>query len=267
MAVELTRRGLRDHRRALVGWSLGVAAYVALIAAIFPSIEGSPELDELIASYPDVLKSLFGLESGASITSGPGYLDAELFGLMLPLLVLVLAIGSGARAIAGEEDAGRLELVLAYPLRRRDAVLAKGAAVAVEVLVVCVVAGLVLLAFDPLVGLDLSTTHVLEALASLAALGVLHGWLALGVGAAVPSRALAIGVPASLAAGAYLVNGLHGLAGWLDPFRFLSSFWLVGSSPLGGGVDLVGVLVVVAAALVLLVAGSLLIERRDLETP
>ena len=74
-------------------------------------------------------------------------------------------------------------------------------------------------------------------------------------------------MPAGLAAGAYLVNGLHGLAGWLDPFRFLSSFWLVGSSPLGGGVDLVGVLVVLVAALVLLVAGSLLIERRDLETP
>ena len=267
MAAELARRGLRDHRRALVGWCLGVAAYVALIASIFPSIEGSPELDDLIASYPDVLKSLFGLESGASITSGAGYLDAELFGLMLPLLVLVLAIGSGARAIAGEEDAGRLELVLSYPLRRRDAVLAKGAAVAVEVLVVCAVAGIVLLAFDPLVGLDLSTTRLLEAVASLVALGVLHGWLALAVGATVPSRALAIGVPAGLAASAYLVNGLHGLAGWLDPFRFLSSFWLVGSSPLGGGVDLVGVLVVLVAALAVLAAGAWLIERRDLQTP
>ena len=52
---------------------------------------------------------------------------------MLPLLVLVLAIGSGARAVRGEEDAGRLELVLAYPVRRRAAVLAKGVAVAAEV--------------------------------------------------------------------------------------------------------------------------------------
>ncbi len=56
----------------------------------------------------------------------PGYLDAELFSFMLPLFVLVLAIGSGARAFAGEEDAGRLELVLSYPVRRSRAVLAKG---------------------------------------------------------------------------------------------------------------------------------------------
>ena len=237
------------------------------MAAIFPSIESSPEFNELIESYPDVLKSLFGLAEGGDITSGAGYLDAELFSLMLPLLVLVLAIGSGARAFAGEEDSGRLELVLAYPVRRRDAVLAKGAAVACEIALVCAAAGAALLVLDPVVGLELSVGRVAAALGGLAALGVLHGWLALGVGAAVPSRALAIGVPAGVAAAGYLVNGLHGLAGWLDPFRLLSPFWLVGSSPLQNGVAGRGVLVVLAAALLALLAGSLLVERRDLETP
>ena len=51
---------------------------------------------------------------------------------MLPLLALVLAIGSGARTLAGEEEAGRLELLFAYPVRWRDGVLAKGFAVAIE---------------------------------------------------------------------------------------------------------------------------------------
>jgi ABC-2 type transport system permease protein len=214
-----------------------------------------------------VLKNLFGLTEGASITSGPGYLDAELFGFMLPLLVLVLAIGAGARALAGEEDAGRLELVLAYPVRRRDAELAKGAAVAGSVALVCAGAGLALLLFDPVFGLELSAGNVVEAVVGLFVLGLFHGWLALGVGAAVPSRALAIGVPAGVAAGGYLVNGLHGLAGWLDPFRVLSPFWLVGSSPLQNGVDGVGTPVVAAAAVVVLVAGAVLLERRDLQTP
>ena len=64
-------------------------------------------------------------DEGGDITSGAGYLDAELLSLMLPLLVIVLAIGSGARTYAGEEEGGRLELVFSYPLRRRNAVLAK----------------------------------------------------------------------------------------------------------------------------------------------
>ena len=92
MPTELVRTGIGDHRRGLLAWSLGIVGYIALIAAIFPSIEGSPDFDALIESYPEVLKSLFGLTEGADITSGPGFLDVELFSFMLPLLVLVANI-------------------------------------------------------------------------------------------------------------------------------------------------------------------------------
>jgi ABC-2 type transport system permease protein len=267
MPVELLRRGLADHRRALLAWCAGIAAYVALIAAVFPSIEGSPQFDELVESYPDALKALFGLGEGGSITSGAGYLDVELFSLMLPLLVLVLAIGSGARAFAGEEDAGRLELPLSYPVRRSSAVLAKGGALAVEVLAACVAAGISIALLDPVVGLDLSSWNLVQALVSLGALGLLFGWSALALGAALPSRAVAIGVPAGVAAAAYLVGGLHSLASWLDPFRYLSPFWLVGQAPLRNGAEPLGTLAVLAAGAAALGAGAWLVERRDLQSP
>lgn len=108
---------------------------------------------------------------------------------------------------------------------------------------------------------------MLGALGGLAALGLLYGWLALSAGAVFPSRAAAVGIPAGLAAGGYLVNGLHGLAGWLDPFRFLSPFWLVGSSPLRSGVHGPGTAVVLGAASVALIIGSVLVEHRDLQAP
>jgi ABC-2 type transport system permease protein len=266
MPVELLRRGLLDRQRALIAWSLGVSAYVLLIAAIFPSIKNSKELDRLVESYPDALKSLFGIGSG-SLTSGSGFLDAELFSFMLPLFVLVLAIGSGARTLAGEEDAGRLELLLAYPVRRSRAVLAKSVAVAVEVALVCAVILVVLAVLDPLFGLDLSFERLSAAVGALAAIGILHGWLAVAIGAAVASRTLALGIPAAIAAAGYLVSGLHDLAGWLDPFRFISPFWWIGSSPLQNGVSEWGVSVAAAAALAALAAAMLLFERRDLKVP
>ena len=155
-------------------------------------------------------------------------MDAELFSFMLPLLAVVLAIGSGARTLAGEEDAGRLELVLAYPVRRRAAVLAKGGAVGVDVAAFCAAAWCALALASVAVGLDLPLGRLAGAILGVGVVALLHGWLALAVGAAVPSRALSIGVPAALAAGAYLVGGLHDLASWLDPLRFTSSFWWVG---------------------------------------
>jgi ABC-2 type transport system permease protein len=265
MAAELFRRGLLDHRRALVGWCLGIVAYCALVSSIFPSIHGSADFKKLIQSYPDALKSLFAI--GGDITTGAGFLDTELFSLMLPLLVLVLAIGSGARTFAGEEDSGRLELLLAYPLLRRNAVLAKAAALAAEVATVCLVAFAALAVLDGIAGLGLDFGHLAGGLLGVFLLGLLYGWLAIAVGASWPSKLLALGVPAGYAAAAYLVGGLHALAGWLDPLRFLSPFWLVGQSPLQNGPRGWGLLVVAIAALGVLAAAAVLVDRRDLELP
>jgi beta-exotoxin I transport system permease protein len=106
-----------------------------------------------------------------------------------------------------------------------------------------------------------------QAIVALAVVGIFFGWTAVAVGAAVPSRALAIGVPASIGAAGYLVGGLHSLAGWLDPFRFLSPFWLVGTGPLRNGADPIGVIVVAVVALCVLLLGAWRVERRDLQTP
>jgi hypothetical protein len=70
-----------------------------------------------------------------------------------------------------------------------------------------------------------------------------------------------------VASAAYLVNGLHTLAGWLDPARFLSPFWLVGQGPLQGGTSVTGVVALLVAAAVVLAVGAVLVERRDLEVP
>jgi beta-exotoxin I transport system permease protein len=186
---------------------------------------------------------------------------------MLPLLAIVLAVGSAARALAGEEDAGRLELVLSYPVRRRAVVLAQGAAVAVELVCFCTAAFVALLVLDPIFGLDLSAGRVAAGVFSVGVLAAFYGWLALAVAALRPGRALAIGVPAAFAAADYLIGGLHELASWLDPFRFLSPFWWIGQSPLRSGVHGWGVLVVGASALACLAAAAVLLERRDLQTP
>ena len=266
MEAELTRRALVDNRRSLAGWTSGAAAYVLLIAAVFPSISGAG-LDKLVEHYPDTLKSLFGITGSGSLSTGSGFLDAELFSFMIPLLILVLAIGTGARLFAGEEDAGRLELVLAYPVRRSRAVLADAAAVAAEVVLVGLATGLALAIADPIFDLGLDGGNAAAAVSGVALLGLFYGWLGLAIGAATGNKAIAVGAAAGYAALAYLASGLHSLAGWLDPFRFLSPFWWIGASPLQHGIRASGVMVVLAASAAVLAAGAWLVDRRDLEAP
>ncbi len=237
-----------------------------MLAAIFPSIQDSPDFSNLLENYPEALKSLFGLTGAVDITRGAGFVDTELFSLMLPLLAIVLAIGSGARTLAGEEETGRLELVLAYPVSRRRVVAAKAAAVAVEVAAFCVIAYVALALASRLFDLGLPLGRLAGGLLGVFLLALLHGWLALATGAARPSRALAIGIPAAAAAAGYLVGGLHELAGWLDPFRFVSSFWWTGQAPLSNGVDYAHQLVLALATIAVLAIALILIGHRDLDT-
>ena len=207
MARELFRRGLLDRSRALIAWCVGVALYILFLAAAFPSLRDAADLNQLVEKYPEGLKELFGLSAGIDLTSGAGFFDAELFSFMLPLFALVLAIGSGTRLLAGEEEAGRLELLFAYPIRRRDGVLAKGATVAVELAVFSAAVAAAMLLFDPIFDLGLSVSRVVGAAASLGVLALLYGWLALAVAGFTPNKALATAVPAALAAAGYLIAG------------------------------------------------------------
>ncbi len=262
MSAETWRRALGDRRRSLVAWALGMAAYVAMIASVFPSIRGSRQLDQLVKQYPDVLKAMFGIGDRFSLTSGPGYLDSELFSFMLPALMIAMAIGAGAGLLAGEGEQGLLDLLLSQPVSRRSVVVAKALAVACEVALLVAVLWIALVTADVAVGLGLDRLHLIEAVVSLGLLGLFHGWLALAVGAATRHRASAVGVPAGFAAAGFLVGSLHSVAGWLDPFRFVSTFYYAGQSPLQVGVPLR--LVVLAVACPLLVAIAVVaFDRRD----
>ena len=102
------------------------------MVAVYPTVRDSPSLDKFVAQSPEALKAFIGFGGAIDYTSAAGYLGGELFSFMVPLLLLLAAIGAGARAIAGEEEVGTLELLLSCPISRRRLVLEKLAALVVE---------------------------------------------------------------------------------------------------------------------------------------
>ena len=82
-------KGLRDQRWALLGWGLGVALLVLTEAAVWPTFRDMRDLDQLLSGYPEAMKKLFDL---GAMSSGTGFMNAELYTLMLPLLFIVFAV-------------------------------------------------------------------------------------------------------------------------------------------------------------------------------
>jgi len=168
----LLRKTLRDQGRAFIAWGIGIAAMAAMYAAVYPSVRKSASsLNRYMQSLPEAVRSLIG----ADYTSPAGYLRAETFSALGPILFLVFAIGAGARAIAGEEEGRTLDLLLSTPIRRRQVLFDKWVSMALTGLGLAAVLWLTIVVVGPPFGLHVGLADVASACISLYLLVVAFG--------------------------------------------------------------------------------------------
>ena len=257
-------RSLRDRRRSLTVWGFGIAAYVGLIVAFWPSIRGSSEISKAIENYPDVMKEFFGGAAAFDYTRPGGFLNTQLFSLLLPLLIGAFAIGYGASTIAGEQHTGVLDLLLALPLRRSRIVTEKAIALAAGVALLTFVSAVVILMVGALVDLHSPFTYVVAACTGAGLVALLHGLLALTVGAGTGNRGLALAVSSAAFAAGYLIQALSGLVDAIKPMRAVSPlFHANGTVPINTGFPVWHHLLLGAVCAVLAVLAVRLFDRRD----
>jgi ABC-2 type transport system permease protein len=265
MLSSVWAKSLRDVRRAFFWWALGLVGLVALMISVYPSVRGNSSLNQLVNDYPDALKGFVAFGGELDYLSGPGYLGSELFSLMIPLLLLVAAIGAGSRAIAGEEESGTLDLLLANPVSRSRVALEKLAALVAEVLALGIVLFMALVVGAHAVTLKTSAGHLAAATGSAVMLAVSFGAIAMLLGAATGRRARATGITAALAVAAYVLNGLAPLVDALKPLRKASLFYhYAASDPLRHGLDLSHSAVLIGVAVVAAALVPIVFDRRDL---
>ena len=253
---------LRDQIRPMTWLTIGTTVLLLYIVLLYPTIRDSPDLSRFVEELPEPLKAILGAQDFASAA---GYLRAETFSLMIPLIFIIFGVVLGANAIAGEEEKGTLDLLLANPLRRQRVVVDKFLALCVLVLALGIVALAVLWAGATAINMDIGADKLAAAMLGSVLIGILFGALALAIGASTGQRSLALSIPAAFALASYLLNSMAPLADWLEPYRVLSPFYYyLGTDPLIHGFDPVNNLVLLVAALVLAAVAVVTFERRDL---
>ena len=259
--AEVARVDLRSRRKSLVGYAVGLGLYTLVIVALYPAFKDSTSLDKILKESPSIA-ALFGISG--SITSPDGWTNANLYANFLPLIVLLLTIGYGAAAVAGEEEAGRLDLIVSLPLSRRRIIAEKSAVMLLQAGSVCVVTYGACSSDVPSIYGSMRGISPPQHLASCCSESASGSSPSRSVprAANVDPRS---GSPPHSHAAAYLLSSLGPVVSWLDNWRVLSPFyWAIGNNQLNRGLGWDGLLVLGGITTAAITAAVISFERHDL---
>ncbi|WP_227999584.1 ABC transporter permease [Nocardia australiensis] len=252
---------LRDQRRGLIGWSIGIVTLVMLESAVWPSFSNMSGVRGFLTNYPEPIRKLFNLDQ---FFTGTGFLNGELFSILLPILFLVFAIGRGARGIAGEEERGTLEVLLVNGVSPIRLTLEQAAVVIASVGALGIVLFGSTVVASAIFGLGVSIGAAATGAVSMALLGIEFGLLAAAVGAATGRRSMASVAAAVLAVAAYVLYMTSKLVAAVRPYGPWSPFHqAIDGGPLGAGLPLAYLWLALVGIGCLLVALPIF-DRRDI---
>lgn len=259
MLPPLVRKTWRDDRRAIIGWTCGVGAFTAIYTGFYSQFQGAAELKQ--NALPQGMLDFLGI---ADMLSPAGYLQATVFSLIGPLLVLMCAVTLTARTIARPEEDGGMELLLANPLSRTAFAVQRLAAAASAITLVAVVPWILLSILVPAIGMNVPMGNLAAACVGLVLLAWCFTGIAFLAGAVTGKRGTVLTVAGVLGVATYMANALPNISDdaswlkWLSPF-----YYFIGTDPLHTGWHPGPLLLLAGIGIATAVAAVILFDRRD----
>ncbi len=206
---------IRARRWSIFWWIVGILLLVFVTLIFYPTIHSQQaQLDKSLAGLSDQTVALFS--DTRDLFSPVGYLSGQIFYLLMPLILGVLAIGLGASLVGREEKDATIELLLARPVSRTKLIASKGISGILIVAIVGLSAGIFTATMAKAVGLSVAFWNILLTSVAATLLAISFGAISfmvtmLGRGA----KAASVGVAAVMGLGGYLVSSLSANVSWL----------------------------------------------------
>jgi ABC-2 type transport system permease protein len=265
MLRNLFTKTIRDNVRSAIGWVVGAGVLTTWLVAMYPYIRDSDAMQELLEQMPPEMMAAFGMDPATFLT-GAGYLSAQMYSFIGPVIMIGFAVGLGVAVTAKEEQEGTLDMLLAAPISRSRVVLSKIAASALlAALIPSVMATVLILANQPL-GLEISIQGILAINAGLWLLGMVFAGVATAIGAFMGRPGAARGMAFFAAVLSWFVSVFEPLFDWLElPSKASPFTWYIDKNPM---LDLwsTGFWWLLITIIALAIATVWLFSRRDIAT-
>lgn len=232
----LVVKSLRDSRRSVIGWMIGLVAIVTVQLSVYPTIrDSSDDWSSLTDQFPEVFKEIFRIADYASET---GYLSTELFSFVVPFMFVAIGATWGARLVTEDEDNGTADVLLSLPLDRHEYLASRLVAAMLALAIAAGGFAVSLVVGARILDMSIAVTRLVVATTVLVLVGAIFLSIATVLGAWTGRRAVALGVTTAFAIATFIAYSLAPLVGWLDalgPFNPMQ--WTIGSQPLLDGFD------------------------------
>jgi ABC-2 type transport system permease protein len=220
--ITILKHYLLRSRGTIMGWGLALALLGAYLIAFYDTIIGQREqLEQLLEAYPPELMAFFGgVEDFFSV---PGYIHTYFFSYMT-LVIGIFAILAGSGLLAGDEEDGKLDLILAHPISRAGLFWGRAVGMVITTAAILLVAYIGFVVVVPTTMMEASPWELFLPFVSLFAFLMFFGMLALMLSFILPSRRLAAMVSGLLLVTGYFITSLANLDDSLETAARLSPY-------------------------------------------
>ncbi len=253
----LVRRGVREQRNAILGWGGGLGAMGALMAAIWPSIEGS--MTKIVEQYPASLKDAFGI---AQLNTVEQYIDAEMLSVIVPLALAIFAVRCISKATIGAEDRGHLDTLLSLPVSRRVLVAASFVVTGVVLAAILALVWVLTWIGGTAAGAGMSAATLAAGLVNVWPLAMAFAGFAVLLAGLTHRPGTVAYVAGGMVVAMYVIDLAAKLSDAAEPIGVLSAFALYGSA-LQDGLDVGHMAILTGMAIALTWIGAVRFDRRD----
>lgn len=261
--ISLLKHELFSRWPALLGWGIGLALFGALYIGIYP------QFGEQMQALMKVLDIPIYRAMGIDMGSFEGFMASSVI-QFIPLTLAIYVVISSTETLAGEEERGTLELVVAMPLKRREIVTMKAIALIVISFLILVITAAgdvaIFIWMRTQIDVDVTSTQLFVAILNVWPITVAFLMMGMFLSTFMPTRRTASMTLTTVIIVSYFAEILAGFVNSLDflkPWSLFSYFDSTASLFLVG-VKTADVLVLFGVAVVFFGLTLVTFEKRDI---
>jgi ABC-2 type transport system permease protein len=222
--IAILTYSLSRFRGQVVGWGLSLALLAGFLTAFYDTIaEQKESYMQLLSGYPKEMWALFATSEVAQMFTPAGYLNLEFFSYMT-LVVGIYAVLAGGTLLAGDEENGTLDLILAHPVSRTALFAGRSLAFLLATLAILAITWLGFVVVVPGTVMDVGAGELALPMVSLFGILALFGTLALLLSMLLPSARAAAMASGIAMVGCYFINVMANIDDSLRPLADVLPF-------------------------------------------